>query len=163
MRSSARHAYLFIAFPMAVLFVFSLIPTVMGLVLSFCAWDGSSNLRFIGLTNFRSLAGDAKFGPALTNTLVFVVASVPPSIFLGLLLAVALHSTGQVDESMRRLQEAVRRWPYDRDMLMALTSFQLESGRRQDAQATARRLQAAYPADPQVQVLAAQALGEQPR
>jgi Flp pilus assembly protein TadD len=77
-------------------------------------------------------------------------------------LAVALHSTGQVDESIRRLQDAVQRWPYDRDMLMALTSFQLESGRRQDAQATARRLQAAYPADPQVRVLAAQALGEQP-
>jgi len=75
--------------------------------------------------------------------------------------AVALHSTGQADESIRRLQEATRRWPYDRDMLMALTSFQLESGKRQDAQATARRLVAAYPADPQVQVLAAQALGEQ--
>jgi predicted CXXCH cytochrome family protein len=75
--------------------------------------------------------------------------------------AVALHSTGQADESIRRLQDAVKRWPYDRDMLMALTSFQLESGRRQDAQVTARRLAAAYPADPQVRVLAAQALGEQ--
>ena len=76
--------------------------------------------------------------------------------------AVALHSTGQADESIRRLQEAVKRWPYDREMLMALTSFQLESGKRQDAQVTARRLVAAYPADPQVRVLAAQALGEQP-
>jgi predicted Zn-dependent protease len=75
--------------------------------------------------------------------------------------AVALHSTGQAGESIRLLQEAVRRWPYDRDMLMALTSFQLESGNRRDAQATARKLVAAYPADPQVRVLAAQALGEQ--
>jgi tetratricopeptide (TPR) repeat protein len=75
--------------------------------------------------------------------------------------AVALHSTGQADESIRRLQDAVRRWPYDRDMLMALTSFQLESGKRQDARVTARKLVAAYPADPQVRVLAAQALGEQ--
>ncbi len=75
--------------------------------------------------------------------------------------AVALHSTGQAEKSIRRLQQATQRWPYDRDMLMALTSFQLESGKRQDAQATARRLVAAYPADPQVQVLAAQALGEQ--
>jgi tetratricopeptide (TPR) repeat protein len=76
-------------------------------------------------------------------------------------LAVALHSTGQGGEAIRRLQEAVRRWPYDRDMLMALTSFQLEAGQRQDAQVTARKLVAAYPADPQVRVLAAQALGEQ--
>jgi Flp pilus assembly protein TadD len=75
--------------------------------------------------------------------------------------AVALHSTGQVDESIHRLQQAVKRWPYDREMLMALTSFQLESGKRQDAQATARKLVAAYPADPQVRVLAEQALGGQ--
>ena len=74
----------------------------------------------------------------------------------------ALHSTGQAEESIRRLQQATQRWPYDRDLLMALTSFQLESGKRSDAQATARRLVAAYPADPQVRVLAAQALGEQP-
>ncbi|MEY2918930.1 MAG: hypothetical protein RL261_235 [Pseudomonadota bacterium] len=76
--------------------------------------------------------------------------------------AVALHSTGQADESVRQLQAAIRRWPYDREMLMALTSFQLESGKRQDARVTARKLVAAYPADPQVRVLAAQALGEQP-
>ena len=74
--------------------------------------------------------------------------------------AVALHSTGQADESVRQLQAAIRRWPYDREMLMALTSFQLESGKRQDAQVTARKLVAAYPADPQVRVLAAQALGD---
>ncbi len=76
--------------------------------------------------------------------------------------AVALHSAGQVDESIHWLQEAVKRWPYDRDVLMALTSFQLESGKRQDAQVTARRLVAAYPTDPQVRVLAAQALAEPP-
>jgi tetratricopeptide (TPR) repeat protein len=75
--------------------------------------------------------------------------------------SVALHSTGQARESILRLQEATQRWPYDRDMLMALTSFQLEAGQREAAQVTARRLVAAYPADPQVQVLAAQALGEQ--
>jgi len=75
--------------------------------------------------------------------------------------SVALHSTGQPDESVRRLQQAVRRWPYDREMLMALTSFQLESGKRKDAQLTARKLVALYPADPQARVLAAQALGEQ--
>jgi predicted CXXCH cytochrome family protein len=72
---------------------------------------------------------------------------------------VALHSAGDVDESIRRLQDAARRWPYSRDVLMALTSFQLEAGRKRDAQVTAHRLVAAYPADPQVRVLAAQALG----
>jgi predicted Zn-dependent protease len=77
--------------------------------------------------------------------------------------AVALHSGGRVDEAIDLLQAASRRWPYDRDVLMALASFQLETGRRQDAQATARRLVAAYPGDPQVAVLAAQALGDSAR
>jgi tetratricopeptide (TPR) repeat protein len=77
--------------------------------------------------------------------------------------AVALHSSGAVDDAIRRLQEALRRWPYDRDLLMALTSFQLEAGRRDDAQATARKLVAAYPGDPQAAVLAAQALGDAAR
>jgi predicted Zn-dependent protease len=45
-------------------------------------------------------------------------------------------------------------------MLMALTSFQLDAGKREEAQATARRLVAAYPGDPQVRVLAAQAVSE---
>jgi tetratricopeptide (TPR) repeat protein len=71
--------------------------------------------------------------------------------------AVALHSTGQADEAIRRLQVATERWPYDRDMLMALTSFQLEAGRHAAAAVTARRLLEVYPKDPQVQVLAAQA------
>jgi predicted Zn-dependent protease len=73
--------------------------------------------------------------------------------------AVALHSGGAVDESIERLQAASRKWPYDRELLMALTSFQLEAGRRKDAQVSARRLVAAYPDDPQVAVLAARAQG----
>jgi tetratricopeptide (TPR) repeat protein len=73
--------------------------------------------------------------------------------------AVALHSSGAVDEAIRRLADAAQRWPYDREVLMALVSFQLEAGRRQEAQATARRLAAAYPEDPQVAVLVARALG----
>jgi predicted CXXCH cytochrome family protein len=74
--------------------------------------------------------------------------------------AVALHSGGAVDESIERLQAASRKWPYDRELLMALTSFQLEAGRRKDAQVSARRLVAAYPDDPQVAVLAARAQGD---
>ncbi len=77
--------------------------------------------------------------------------------------AVALHSSGAVDDSIERLRDASRRWPYDRDLLMALTSYELEAGRQQDARTTARRLLAAFPDDPQVAVLAARALGDSAR
>ena len=71
--------------------------------------------------------------------------------------AVALHSSGEGDEAIARLQEAAKRWPHDRDVLMALASFELDAGRRADAANTARRLLDAYPGDPEVNALAAQA------
>ena len=54
MRRSAG-AYAFIAFPMAVLFLFTLLPTAAGLVLSLFEWDGGEHARFVGLANFQAL------------------------------------------------------------------------------------------------------------
>jgi predicted CXXCH cytochrome family protein len=71
--------------------------------------------------------------------------------------AVALHSSGAGADAIERLQDAAKRWPNDRDVLMALTSFELDAGRRADAANTARRLLDAYPGDPEVGVLAARA------
>ncbi len=87
-----RSAYFLLAFPLAVLFVFTLLPTVAGLGLSLFQWDGGGLPRFVGLTNFQNLMGDSRFTPALRNTLVFVVATVPVTTALGFLLAVALHA-----------------------------------------------------------------------
>jgi multiple sugar transport system permease protein len=85
--------YAFIAFPLAILFLFTLAPTVLGLGLSLFNWDGSGAASFVGLENLRSLLGhDARFGPALRNTLVFVVGTVPLTVALGFLLAVAVHA-----------------------------------------------------------------------
>lgn len=87
-----KAAYLFLLFPLGILLVFTLVPTLMGLGLGFFAWDGGADARWVGLGNFRELAGDPKFGPALRNTVVYVVGTVPPTVALGFLLAVALHA-----------------------------------------------------------------------
>ena len=92
MGRQTRSAYLFLLFPLGVLFVFTLVPTVLGLALGFFAWDGGPEPRFVGLKNFADLAGDAKFGPALKNTLVYVVGSVPPMVLIGFLLAAAVNA-----------------------------------------------------------------------
>ncbi len=89
---SRRSAYSFLAFPLAILLVFTLIPTVLGLGLSLFAWTGSGTPRFVGIENFRGLLADPRFTPALRNTLVFVLATVPPTVIAGFLLAVALHA-----------------------------------------------------------------------
>src|SRR5690349_24496896 len=85
-------AYGFLAFPLAVLFVFTLAPTVLGLGLAFFEWDGGGSARWVGLRNFAALLEDPRFGPALRNTLVFVVGTVPATVGAAFVLAVAVHA-----------------------------------------------------------------------
>lgn len=101
-RARSLNAYAFLAFPLAVLVVFTLIPTVLGLGLSLFTWDGVGRPTFIGAGNFRALLSDPKFGPALRNTLVFVLASVPPTVLIGFLVAVAMHARWFIGRSIAR-------------------------------------------------------------
>lgn len=95
-------AYSFLAFPLTILLVFTLAPTVLGLGLSLFNWSGSGTPRFVGLENFRGLASDPRFGPALRNTLIFVVGTVPLTVATGFLLAVAVHARWFVGKTVVR-------------------------------------------------------------
>lgn len=96
-------AYRLIAFPLAVLFVFTLVPTVMGLGLSLFEWNGGATLpRFVGLSQYRSMFSDETMGHALRNTLLYAVLSVPPTVLLSFLLAVALDAEWFVGKSVMR-------------------------------------------------------------
>lgn len=101
-RAASLKPYAFFGFPVAVLMVFTLLPTVAGLGLSFFEWDGGPHLRFVGLKNFQSLWLDGAFGPALKNTLLFVVLSVPPTLMIGFLLAAALSARWFVGQTIVR-------------------------------------------------------------
>ncbi len=91
-RSDRASPYLFLAVPMAVLMIFTIVPTLAGLALSLFQWDGTGWPRFVGLGNFQRLSEDARFWPALVNTLVFVVLTVPAATLAGFALAVAVHA-----------------------------------------------------------------------
>lgn len=101
-RAASLKPYAFLGFPVAVLMVFTLLPTVAGLGLSFFEWDGGSHLRFVGLRNFQNLWLDGAFGPAFKNTLLFVVLSVPPTLMIGFLLAAALSARWFVGQTIVR-------------------------------------------------------------
>lgn len=60
--------------------------------LSFTSYDMLSRPRFVGLDNFRSLAGDAMFLQALKATLVYVGGSTSLITLVALLLALAIST-----------------------------------------------------------------------
>ena len=80
----------------------------------------------------------------------------PDSARFTYVYAVAMHSTGRPEDAIRLLESGLRRWPADRDMLLALASFELEAERRDRAAEVVGRLLEAHPADREAQVLAAQ-------
>ena len=66
MPGSTRKAWLFVAFPLAVIGIFTALPTLAGLGLSLFEWDGGGRPRFVALENFRALAlEDRQFRYAL--------------------------------------------------------------------------------------------------
>ena len=87
------HAYLFIA-PVILLFgLFRILPSVQTLLYSFFKVELiKDRLTFIGLDNFQDLLTDEIFQRATLNTLKYVVAIVPISAILGLLLAVLFNA-----------------------------------------------------------------------
>lgn len=77
---------------------FLLLPILVVIWLSLCRWDLLGPLRFVGLSNWRSVLTDGTFGNSLNVTAIFVAIVVPAQTALGLLaasmLARQLRGTG---------------------------------------------------------------------
>lgn len=73
---------------------FTLIPLISVIVLAFTNWNlvsGFGGITFNGLDNFIAIARDPGFWNAVGLTLVYVGASVPLTVLLGLALGIALN------------------------------------------------------------------------
>lgn len=92
-RLNTLTSYSFIAPNFIGFAVFTLVPIVMAIGLSFTNWNGSGvqSPKFIGLANYRYLFQDRQFATAFVNTLVYAVATVPLTMVFALLLAVVLN------------------------------------------------------------------------
>ena len=84
-------AYLFIAPNFVGFAVFTMIPIVVAVGMSFCKWDGSNPAEFIGLDNFISLFRDTFFVNSLFNTFLYCIGTVPLTLIVALTLAVLLN------------------------------------------------------------------------
>jgi raffinose/stachyose/melibiose transport system permease protein len=75
---------------LAVYIIFAIIPIIISFYYSVMEWDGFTEMRFIGLGNFKEALNDPIFWTALKNNLFVVAASVfgqiPIALFIALLL-----------------------------------------------------------------------------
>ncbi|MEY2798489.1 MAG: hypothetical protein RIS22_755 [Actinomycetota bacterium] len=71
--------------------LFILVPSVAGVLLSFCEWNILGPINWVGLENYRRLAEDELLLPAFGRTLKFLALGVLPTVFGGFLIAVLLN------------------------------------------------------------------------
>jgi multiple sugar transport system permease protein len=84
-------AYSFIAPNFIGFAVFTLVPLVFALFLSFLSWDGANPIRFAGPDNFIRLFTDPVFWRALGNTVLYTLGVVPLTLGSALFLAILLN------------------------------------------------------------------------
>ena len=71
--------------------VFLIVPVLLVIALSLFDWNLISPPVFVGLEHYAQLFSDAKLINSVWVTVLFVLMSIPTSIILGLLLAVAVN------------------------------------------------------------------------
>lgn len=91
-------SYLFVAPYLVFFIIFALVPLVLCIYLSFCQWDGASEIEWIGLQNYKLLFGALgtgqiakEFWKSVLNTLLFVAVQMPVLMILPLLIALLIN------------------------------------------------------------------------
>ncbi|MDH4061383.1 MAG: sugar ABC transporter permease [Aquincola sp.] len=88
MQARSIHAYLMLLPAFVLLLAFTHVPAIATLIDSFYSTPrGSRPAVWVGLENYRVMAGDPVFWKALTNNLWFALATIPASIGLALVMA----------------------------------------------------------------------------
>lgn len=97
MKSEARAALLFLAPAIFLLTVFFFAPVLAGLALSLTDFDlytigDASNLRFVGVRNYRDLFGSEIFWTAFANTMYFALVGGPLTVAVSLAAALLVNA-----------------------------------------------------------------------
>lgn len=87
-RRETFHAFGFAGPALLGVALFTVVPLTLSVVMSFFEWPTFGERRFVGLDNYvRLFTESPDFWPALRNSVVFTVLSVPASVGLSLALA----------------------------------------------------------------------------
>lgn len=86
--------YIFILPALIVFLVLVIFPLIFSVFLAFTEWNflsGWSNLKWVGIDNFKSLLTDKRFMWGLRNTFIYAFTTVPISIIIALVFAYILN------------------------------------------------------------------------
>lgn len=87
-------AWAFLAPAGIVLLVFWMLPVVLSILVSFTNWHGgdtAADVKWVGFENYRMALSDPRFFKTLWNTLNYVLWSVPLTIVVSLVMALAMN------------------------------------------------------------------------
>ena len=89
-------AYSFLAPNFLGFIIFTFVPVIFSIALSFMDWNGGAKISFAGWDNFKFIFKDFNFtksnlGISLRNTVYYTVATVPLTIVCSMILALALN------------------------------------------------------------------------
>lgn len=91
-KRNARMGYLMVSPIVIGILAFTVYPVIFSLFISFTDWDMIKPFNMVGIENYVTMFTSRMFSTVWTNTLKYVIITVPGSIFFGLLLALALNS-----------------------------------------------------------------------
>ena len=86
--------YLFIAPSYLLMLLFSALPILFSLYISFSDWDmisGLDNIKLTGIDNYIKMWSDVWFTQSLTNNIVFMLVVVPSTLVIALMMAVLIN------------------------------------------------------------------------
>lgn len=86
-----RHAWSFLAIPLLFLMVFSIIPAVWALVLSFTNYNIFQPMEWIGLENYVKVVQEGDFWNALINTFYYWILVTPALVVIPVFVAVLVN------------------------------------------------------------------------
>lgn len=84
--------YLFIMPNFIGFLIFMAIPIIMGLIISFTDYNGFGSFQFVGLDNYIKMFQDEYFQVSFVNNIFYTLVTVPGTIVVSLLLAVAVNT-----------------------------------------------------------------------
>ena len=84
-------AYLFVLPSIVFISLFVIVPILGALAYSFTTYDLLTAPRYAGFENYLDIRGEPRFPPAIRNTVLFAIGTVPAGVITSLLLAVLIN------------------------------------------------------------------------